>query len=146
MVLHTAQVPLKRDATVSPRGRQGMVFVVEDNADTRASLTDALVADGFDVFATGNGREALDQLTTASKPDAIVLDLYMPGLSGFEVYRMLRDDPQLAAIPLIVVTAASPAQRMGLNVTATIRKPLDLYELLYTVRRAVAPEGPATSA
>lgn len=145
MVLPAAKVPLKRDVTVSPRGRQGMVLVVEDNADTRASLTDALVADGFDVFATGNGREALHQLTTASKPDAIVLDLYMPGLSGFEIYRMLRDDPHLAAIPIIVVTAASPAQRTGLNVTATIRKPIDLYELLYTVRNATH-KGPATPA
>ena len=141
MVLPTAKVPLKRDATVSPRGRQRMVFVVEDNADTRVSLTDALVADGLDVFATGSGREALDRLIT-EKPDAIVLDLYMPGLSGFEVYRMLQDDPNLVGIPIIVVTAAAPAQRTGLNVAATIRKPIDLHELLYAVRRALAHEGP----
>lgn len=112
-----------------------------DNPDTRAGLRDALERDGFAVFATGNGRDALDRLRTERKPDALVLDLYMPGLSGFEIYQVLRSDPQLATIPVIVVTGASPTHRAGLDVTATIRKPLDVQELLITVRGAVARGG-----
>src|SRR6476660_6070826 len=106
------------------------VCVVEDNLDTRAGLQDVLERDGFQVFATGDGRDALDHLRTAPKPDALLLDLYMPGLSGFEIYNELRSDPRLATIPVIVVTGASPSQRTGLRVAATIRKPLDVEELL----------------
>ena len=116
------------------------VFVLEDNADTRAALSDALESDGFEVFATGDGSDALDHLRGAPKPDALLLDLYMPGLNGFEVYRILRNDAHLATIPVIVLTAASPAHRTGLDVAATIRKPLDVQELLLTVR-AVAGGG-----
>jgi CheY-like chemotaxis protein len=124
--------------------KQSMVFVVEDNADTRAGLKDALERDGFEVFATSDGREALARLRNAPHPDAFLLDLYMPGLSGFEIYQVLRNDPQLATIPIIVVTAAAPAHRTGLDVAATIRKPLDVEELLFTVRRAVG-RGNATA-
>jgi DNA-binding response OmpR family regulator len=119
-----------------------MVFVIEDDVDTRSGLRDALESHGFVVFATGDGREALDHLRAAPRPDAMVLDLYMPGLSGFEIYRVLRDDPDLATIPIIVVTAASPAHRTGLDVAATIRKPLDVQELLFTVRRAIGKGTP----
>lgn len=118
-----------------------MVVVIEDNPETRAGLRDALESDGFTVFATGDGRDALDRLRTAPKPDALVLDLYMPGLNGFEIYQVLRSDRDLATIPVIVVTAASPAHRTGLDVAATIRKPLDVQELLITVRRAVESEN-----
>jgi two-component system phosphate regulon response regulator PhoB len=128
---------------MASRKQQGTVFVVEDNADTRAGLSDALEGDGFEVFATGNGREVLEKLRTAPRPAAIVLDLYMPGLSGFEIYRVLHDDPRLASIPLVVVTAASPTQRTGLDVSATIRKPVELHELLFTVRRVVAEGKPS---
>lgn len=126
-----------RNAKLKP----GTVFVVEDNADTRAGLREALESDGFEVFATGDGDDALDHLRRAPRPDALLLDLYMPGLSGFEIYRVLQNDPHLAAIPVIVVTAASPAHRTGLDVAATIRKPLDVEELLHTVRRVIARGG-----
>jgi CheY-like chemotaxis protein len=76
------------------------VFIVEDNADTRAGPRDALETEGFEVFATGNGQDALDRLRSAPKPDALLLDLYMPGLNGFEIYRVLRNDPNLATIPV----------------------------------------------
>lgn len=126
-----------------PKLKPATVLVIEDNADTRAGLQDTLESDGFEVFATGNGGDALDHLRSAPKPDAVVLDLYMPGLSGFEIYQAMRNDPRLSTIPVIVVTAASPAHRTGLDVAATIRKPLDVQELLYTVRRAVEASMPS---
>ena len=122
----------------SHRKAKPMICIIEDNADTRASLKDALERDGFDVFATGDGRDGLEHLRSAPTTDALLLDLYMPGLTGFEIYAALRNDRQLSSIPVIVVTAASPAHRTGLDVAATIRKPLDLQELLFTVHRAIA--------
>lgn len=119
------------------RQRQGTLLVVEDNPDTRASLRDALERDGFDVFATDDGRDAIDRLRSAPMPRALLLDLYMPGFNGFEIYRVLHEDPQLATVPVIIVTAAPPDDRTGLEVAATIRKPLDMQELLFTVRRAI---------
>lgn len=137
MALRTRGRAPPRQASV----KQGRVLVVEDNVDTRAGLKDALEGDGFEVFATGDGRQALDQLRSQPKPDALLLDLYMPDLNGFEIYHVLRDDPNLSTIPVILVTAASPAHRTGLDVAATIRKPLDVQELLLTVRGAIATAG-----
>lgn len=127
----------QRPAAHPDKQRRGTLLVVEDNLDTRASLRDALERDGFDVFATDDGRDAIDRLRSAPMPRALLLDLYMPGFNGFEIYRVLQADPKLATIPVIIVTAAPPRDRAGLEVAATIRKPLDLQELLFTVRRAI---------
>ncbi len=118
--------------------RQRMIVVVEDNEDIRTGLHDALAQQGYQVFATGDGHQALARLRRPPRVDALVLDLYMPGLSGFEIYQAVRSDPRITGIPIIVVTAASPNRRTGLQVAATIRKPVDLDELFFAVRAAVA--------
>ena len=117
-----------------------LIFVVEDNADTRLALQAALETAGYEVFATPNGKRALERLRSAPKPDAILLDLAMPDMSGFEVYSSLRSDPALSSIPVIVLTAAAPRHRSGLDSVDVIRKPVDLDELLFAVRRVTEGE------
>ena len=120
--------------------RQRIVVVVEDDVDTRAGLQDVLEQHGYQVFATGDGQAALDRLRQLPRADLLILDLYMPGLSGFEIYQAVRDDAQLSSTPIIVVTAAPPTRRTGLQVAATIRKPIEVFELLFVVGKAVAAE------
>jgi CheY-like chemotaxis protein len=119
-----------------------ILLVVEDDADTRTGLHLALQDRGYEVLSTADGNEALERLRSGPKPGVILLDLYMPGMHGYEFYHRLRDNPALASIPVIVVTAAAPRERTGLDVAAIIRKPIDLDELLLTIDQVIARYPP----
>lgn len=80
------------------------VLVVEDNTLNMRLFHDLLVAAGHAVLATGDGLEAFD-LARARGPDLILMDIQLPGVSGLEVTRWLKDDPGLSSIPVIAVTA-----------------------------------------
>jgi signal transduction histidine kinase/CheY-like chemotaxis protein len=106
-------------------GSGGRVLVVDDDGDTRALLRQALAGEGWAVAEAAHGRAALDRLAEAPA-DAIVLDLMMPEMDGFELVAELRSRPEWRAIPILVVTALdlSPADRRRLNgpVERDIRK------------------------
>ena len=80
------------------------VLIVDDAADTVKLLAYALTEQGYDVSLAYNGREALEA-AAGQHPDAILLDVMMPGLSGIEVCRRLKADPALRVIPVLLVTA-----------------------------------------
>jgi CheY-like chemotaxis protein len=118
------------------------VLVVEDDGLIRESLVEALEEHGYQVTGVGNGREALDALATSPRPDVILLDLMMPVMDG----RSFRDeqlrDPALAAIPVVVLSAASDVLRAGAEMRAAgvLRKPVTLRALLDELAR----HGPAS--
>jgi signal transduction histidine kinase/CheY-like chemotaxis protein len=92
------------------------VLIVEDDEATRQLLHRALVDEGWQVAEAGNGREALERLEQAP-PSLILLDLMMPEMDGFEFLAALRERPEFAALPVVVVTAAdlSDADRRRLS-------------------------------
>jgi signal transduction histidine kinase/DNA-binding response OmpR family regulator len=96
--------------------RPGHVLLIEDDANTRALTRAALAGGGWIVSEAENGRVALDRLARRV-PDAIVLDLIMPEMDGFEFLEELRKDAKWRAIPVVVVTARdlSDADRRRLN-------------------------------
>jgi CheY-like chemotaxis protein len=85
-------------------GPSKTVLIVDDEPDNREVIT-AIVHDvlGHTAITATNGAEALSQ--AQSRPDLILLDLRMPGLSGFDVARALKRDPATASIPIIAITA-----------------------------------------
>jgi len=123
--------------------RRGVVVLLEDNADTRAALSETLKREGYDVFATADGMEALDRLKIDPRPCVVLLDLYMTRMSGEDFYRRQQSDPALASIPVIAVTAAPPNQRAGLGSIPVIRKPIDLDELRFAIDRVTSREKKA---
>src|SRR5215210_8146292 len=95
-----------RSAT-TPDARR--VVVADDSRLMRRMLADALGRQGFDVVGTAaDGDEALE-LCRSERPDALTLDLHMPGLDGLGVLRALRDG-RAQPVPVVVVSAFSPAQ------------------------------------
>jgi two-component system cell cycle response regulator DivK len=80
------------------------VLVVEDNELNMKLFHDLLVAQGHLVLQTGDGLAALD-LARAHRPDLILMDIQLPAISGLEVTRWLKEDANLADIPVIAVTA-----------------------------------------
>ncbi len=122
------------------------VLVVDDDAGTRDRLCAMLTRDGWAVELAADGPAAL-QRVAAVRPAVILLDLMMPGMDGFGVLKELRNHPDWAAIPVIVVTAmdVTPADRERLGPQAAlIRKDsADMRDLLQEVRRASGQAAPA---
>ena len=83
----------------------GRVLVVDDNADDRASVAKPLAAAGYDVVSVASGGEALDWLQTHPAPALLVLDLIMPGIDGFALLDSVRQDPALATMKVLIMTA-----------------------------------------
>jgi DNA-binding response OmpR family regulator len=109
------------------------VLIVEDDEDLRAMMAQMLTLEGFDAATVANGREALAYLHT-SKPDVILLDLMMPVMDGWEFRRRQQADPELAPVPVIVLSALDPARAGPMDGDAFLRKPLDFRRLVELVR------------
>jgi CheY-like chemotaxis protein len=82
------------------------VLIVDDDAAIRDALTTLLKDEGYYVATASNGVEALDTLRRGLRPCAILLDLMMPVMDGWDFRAVQRQDPVLSQIPVIVVTAA----------------------------------------
>jgi CheY-like chemotaxis protein len=103
----------------------GRILVVEDDEATRATIRQMLEREGWDVAEAGNGRVALEHLE-AGLPDAIVLDLMMPEMDGFEFIAHLRNHAQWCTLPVLVATATELSEqdleRLNGQVVRVIRK------------------------
>ena len=89
----------------------------------------------YRVVAFGNGAEALATLRDEFVPDVILLDVAMPGMDGFDFLRFRNDDPRLAAVPVVLVTNARPHERPTVGVNDVVRKPIDIDEILFAIKR-----------
>ncbi len=115
-------------------GRAGKsVLVVEDDAFARRAMEQILRGHGYAVRGAADGRAAL-AAARADRPDVILLDLVMPVADGWEVCRRLARDPGLAAIPVVVVSAAEREEAPG-RAAAYLRKPVTAEQLLEAVRQ-----------
>ncbi len=112
------------------------ILVVDDDADIRDSLRDALELEGYTVAVAANGRDAWESLRPEALPALILLDLMMPVMNGAEFLRLLRADDRLRSVPVVVVTAfGASAGSVVAESQGLLPKPLDLEQLLRTVER-----------
>lgn len=111
---------------------QKKVLIVEDDPDTQEAFSTAIGDAGFDVMAVKDGREALDYLREGGRADAILLDLMMPRMDGWQFRRRQLADKKLAHIPVVVVSAARVARNSALGFGAAIflGKPVQFDDLL----------------
>ena len=123
-------------SVIGYEGPRKKVLIVDDVPQNRAMLMDALQPLGFDVFDAANGQECLEQLP-GIKPDLIVMDVMMPVLNGREATRRIRDMPEFATLPIVIVTAsASPedeAKSYAAGANAFLAKPIEHTTLLKTI-------------
>lgn len=113
------------------------IFVAEDNPQFCELYRMALESEGYKVLFANTGREAIEKIPT-ERPDLIILDVMMPEMDGYEVCRNLRDLPEFALTPIIMLTArtADEDKIKGYNVGADdyITKPFSLKVLRARVR------------
>lgn len=127
------------EAPVPPR-----VLVVEDDDGIAAALEFVLRRDGLDYDRAREGSRGLEK-ARARKPDLVLLDIMLPGISGYEVCDRLRADPAMKGVRILMMTARGSAaeQRRAMEHGADgfIAKPFDLAALRAEVARLTAPRG-----
>jgi adenylate cyclase len=113
------------------------ILVVDDVAKNVKLLADVLGAKGYEAITAASGAQALARVE-ADKPDLILLDVMMPGMSGYEVCQAIRANPAHAMLPIVLVTALDPAEERakGLDAGADdfLNKPVNQAELLARVK------------
>ncbi len=113
------------------------ILVVDDTPVNLKLLGDLLTVKGYAVVTATNGPEALDKV--AKEPlDLVLLDVMMPGMSGYDVCRKIREQPDTSMLPVVMVTALDPAQERVKGIEAGaddfLSKPINQQELLARVR------------
>jgi two-component system, OmpR family, response regulator MprA len=112
------------------------ILVVDDERAVRDSLRRALELEGYDVELAGDGEEALERLSANGEPDAVILDVLMPGIDGLEVCRRIRREGN--HVPVLMLTARTEVENRvaGLDAGADdyVTKPFALEELLARMR------------
>ena len=114
------------------------VMIVEDNELNMKLFRDLIEASGYETVRTRNGLEALD-LARAHRPDLILMDIQLPEVSGLDVTRWIKDDPELQTTPVVAVTAFAMKGdeeriRQG-GCEAYLSKPISVAKFIETVRR-----------
>jgi CheY-like chemotaxis protein len=119
------------------------VLLVEDDLDVRDVLQDLLEDRGYDVIPASNGKQALDYLGTdgSQRPDAVILDLMMPLVTGWQVLEAMRRDAKLAGIPVVVLTAVTRDKPAG--VAAVVKKPFRIDDLFAKLESCVVQPAAA---
>jgi len=128
-----------------------LILIVDDEEDLRRIVRFNLEREGYGVCEASSGEEALRLLERkgAARVDLVVLDVMMPGLSGFDVARQMQKSPELAAVPIIFLTALGAEDDVvrGLNIGAYdyLSKPVGERELIARVRAVLRRSAPAAT-
>ncbi|MEH1973881.1 MAG: PAS domain S-box protein [Nostoc sp.] len=106
------------------------ILVVDDDANIRELLRQQLENEGYNVREAKDGMDAIHQIKTA-RPDLILLDVMMPQINGFDVAAVLKNDPQTADIPIIILSIIENKERgYHIGIDRYLTKPIDTEKLL----------------
>ena len=115
-----------------------VVLIVEDNEKNMKLARDVLQAKGYDTLEAVTGEDGV-RIAKESKPDLVLMDIQLPGISGIDALKALRSDKNTEKIPIAALTASvTPTDRSQIaqaGFDAFLSKPINLKEFLETVRR-----------
>jgi signal transduction histidine kinase/DNA-binding response OmpR family regulator len=105
---HTAPSPAAQKPALRPAPNRGTIIVCDDDAAIRTIVSEHLERHGYRILEADNGERAI-ALASSNSIQAVLLDLYMPGLSGWETLQRLKDSPDTERIPVVVLSVLSPS-------------------------------------
>ena len=116
----------------------GRILVVDDEPMVRDTLGTVLMDEGYTVDVASDGLDALERVR-AERPDAILLDLMMPGMNGRQFLQALRDDPKYVQVPVLIMTAVHGLEvnLASIGASEVVEKPFDIDDLLNKIALAV---------
>jgi two-component system, chemotaxis family, chemotaxis protein CheY len=152
-MLYKVRVPLKMGVVEASRAdparvlrlSAGTVLVLDDDPDILEALSDLLREAGYAVLSFRSGGEALVYLRDNPPPQAMLVDLFMPLMSGWEFLAQMRQNDLLAAIPVIVITATGPFWGYPVPDHMVVHKPIDIDHLLDLLASLTPPPPPDES-
>jgi CheY-like chemotaxis protein len=124
---------------VDELGHASHILVVEDDADSRGAICDALIDAGYLPFAVADGVEALDHLRTGARPNLIILDLMLPRIDGWRFLSIIAKESELSALPVLVCSGAVDPNPPGVPRDHVLTKPIKLDVLMDFVTRYCGP-------
>ena len=120
----------------NPQNSHAPILIVEDDKDIQEMVKAFLEMEGYEVHTADNGKHGLEVLKKIHTPCIILLDLMMPVMDGYQFSLALRDDPDLASIPVVIVSAYWDKAR-DIPAKGIIKKPIDLEDLLSKVSECI---------
>ncbi len=122
------------------------VLIVDDEPNIVTALEFLFRRSGYEVRLATNGAEALQEVDSF-QPDVVLMDVMMPGRSGYEVCQHLREQPELARIKIVMLSAkgseAEVNKGLSLGADLYVTKPFSTQELVNTIDRLFAPDDAA---
>jgi two-component system cell cycle response regulator DivK len=120
----------------APNGAAKCVLIVEDNPLNMKLFSAMVASQGYGVLQASDGARGID-LAHSEAPDLIIMDVMMPGISGLEATRLLKDDPETADIPILVTSGfgmrGDEAELRASGCDGLIAKPIGVSEFLASV-------------
>jgi len=117
--------------------RDWIILVADDELDNLNVIVEYMELQGMTVYTAANGKQVLE-LLTGIRPDCILLDIAMPGMSGWETLTQIRMDPEISDVPVIALTAqvmnTSKADVLSYGFDGYIAKPFDLVKVMKEVQ------------
>jgi DNA-binding response OmpR family regulator len=124
------------------------LLIVEDEANIRRFVAANLSARGYSVIEAGDAEEGLKILREQS-PGVLILDIRLPGMSGWDLLEEMARDTSLAQVPVIVMTASVTNVKFGetsyTNVVQWLVKPVSVHELIHAVKKAANHAGASSA-
>jgi two-component system, cell cycle response regulator DivK len=115
------------------------ILLIEDETNTREMIHNALSSAGYVVVDAHEGEQAFE-LASGLLPDLILMDVYLPGIDGWDLLGLLKADRETEHIPVVMFTAApEPERAYQMGAALVLKKPLTPYEILANVQAVLTP-------
>jgi adenylate cyclase len=142
--LPSAETGLAETGVEARQGARGTVLVIDDDATARELIAAHLAGEGFTVETAANGVDGLKK-ARALRPAAITLDVLLPDVDGWTVLAALKGEPELADIPVVIVTIVDEQRRgIALGAAGYLTKPIDRDQLIAILSRFRVADTPGT--
>jgi two-component system, OmpR family, alkaline phosphatase synthesis response regulator PhoP len=126
-----------------------VIWVVEDDISTQRIIAEHLKAHGFRPVVFESAEKAYAALRIQGSPSLIILDMLLPGMSGVDLIRLIKQNKAWESIPVVVVSVLSRDASLGeesdLSVSTWVNKPFDCNNLIQTIQKVLSSVGPGGS-